>query len=57
VGECAVSDDASPWADSADVLAWYHLEHDLDDYAAIKQMQLQRFNGTGWVKIGGIVNG
>ena len=28
-----------------------------DDYAAIKQMQLQRFDGTGWVKIGGIVEG
>jgi branched-chain amino acid transport system substrate-binding protein len=28
-----------------------------DDYAAIKQMQLQRFDGTGWVKIGGLVEG
>jgi branched-chain amino acid transport system substrate-binding protein len=28
-----------------------------DDYAPIKQMQLQRFDGTGWVKIGGIVGG
>jgi branched-chain amino acid transport system substrate-binding protein len=28
-----------------------------DDYVAIKQMQLQRFNGTGWDKIGGIVEG
>jgi branched-chain amino acid transport system substrate-binding protein len=28
-----------------------------DDYAAIKQMQLQRFDGTGWVKIGGIIRG
>jgi hypothetical protein len=28
-----------------------------DDYAAIKQIQLQRFDGTDWVKIGGIVEG
>jgi branched-chain amino acid transport system substrate-binding protein len=28
-----------------------------DDYAAIKQMQLQRFDGRGWVKIGAIVAG
>jgi branched-chain amino acid transport system substrate-binding protein len=28
-----------------------------DDYAAIKQMQLQRFDGTGWVRIGGIIEG
>jgi branched-chain amino acid transport system substrate-binding protein len=28
-----------------------------EDYAAIKQMQLQRFDGTGWVKIGGVVLG
>jgi branched-chain amino acid transport system substrate-binding protein len=28
-----------------------------DDYAPIKQMQLQRFDGTGWVKIGGVVGG
>jgi branched-chain amino acid transport system substrate-binding protein len=28
-----------------------------DDYSAIKQMQLQRFDGTGWVVIGGIVGG
>ena len=28
-----------------------------DDYVAIKQMQLQRFDGTGWAKIGGIVEG
>ena len=28
-----------------------------DDYAPIKQMQLQQFDGTGWVKIGGIVGG
>jgi branched-chain amino acid transport system substrate-binding protein len=28
-----------------------------DDYSPIKQMQLQRFDGTGWVKIGGIVGG
>jgi branched-chain amino acid transport system substrate-binding protein len=28
-----------------------------DDYSAIKQMQLQRFDGTGWVLIGGIVGG
>jgi branched-chain amino acid transport system substrate-binding protein len=28
-----------------------------DDYAAIKQMQLQQFNGTGWVRIGGVVEG
>jgi hypothetical protein len=27
------------------------------DYAALKQLQLQRFDGTGWVKIGGIVEG
>jgi branched-chain amino acid transport system substrate-binding protein len=27
------------------------------DYAAIKQMQLQQFNGTGWVRIGGVVEG
>ena len=28
-----------------------------DDYSPIKQMQLQRFDGTGWVKIGSIVGG
>jgi branched-chain amino acid transport system substrate-binding protein len=28
-----------------------------DDYAPIKQMQLQRFDGTGWVKIGSVVVG
>jgi branched-chain amino acid transport system substrate-binding protein len=28
-----------------------------DDYSPIKQMQLQRFDGTGWVTIGGIVGG
>jgi ABC-type branched-subunit amino acid transport system substrate-binding protein len=28
-----------------------------DDYSPIKQMQLQRFDGTGWVKIGGVVGG
>jgi len=28
-----------------------------DDYAPIKQMQLQRFDGTGWVKIGGVMGG
>jgi branched-chain amino acid transport system substrate-binding protein len=28
-----------------------------DDYSPIKQMQLQRFDGAGWVKIGGIVGG
>jgi branched-chain amino acid transport system substrate-binding protein len=28
-----------------------------DDYSPIKQMQLERFDGTGWVKIGGIVGG
>jgi branched-chain amino acid transport system substrate-binding protein len=28
-----------------------------DDHSPIKQMQLQRFDGTGWVKIGGIVGG
>jgi branched-chain amino acid transport system substrate-binding protein len=28
-----------------------------EDYSAIKQMQLQRFDGTGWVLIGGIVGG
>jgi branched-chain amino acid transport system substrate-binding protein len=28
-----------------------------DDYSPIKQMQLQRFDGTGWVRIGGIVGG
>ncbi len=28
-----------------------------DDYAPIKQMQLQQFNGTGWVRIGGVVEG
>jgi len=27
------------------------------DYAAIKQMQLQRFDGTRWVPFGGIVDG
>ncbi len=26
-----------------------------DNYAAIRQMQLQSFDGTGWVKIGGII--
>ena len=28
-----------------------------DDYVAIKQMQLQRFDGTGWVRIGEVVTG
>jgi hypothetical protein len=28
-----------------------------DDYSPIKQMQLQRFDGTGWAKLGGIVGG
>jgi ABC-type branched-subunit amino acid transport system substrate-binding protein len=28
-----------------------------DDYSPIKQMQLQRFNGTGWVSFGRIVGG
>jgi branched-chain amino acid transport system substrate-binding protein len=28
-----------------------------EDYAAIKQMQLLRFDGTGWVNIGSIVGG
>jgi branched-chain amino acid transport system substrate-binding protein len=28
-----------------------------DDYSPIKQMQLQRFDGTGWVTIGGLVGG
>jgi branched-chain amino acid transport system substrate-binding protein len=28
-----------------------------DDYSPIKQMQLQRFDGTGWVTLGGIVAG
>jgi branched-chain amino acid transport system substrate-binding protein len=28
-----------------------------DDYSPIKQMQLQRFDGSGWVKIGGVVEG
>jgi ABC-type branched-subunit amino acid transport system substrate-binding protein len=28
-----------------------------DDYSPIKQMQLERFDGTGWEKIGGIVGG
>jgi branched-chain amino acid transport system substrate-binding protein len=28
-----------------------------DDYSPIKQMQLQRFNGSGWERIGGIVGG
>ncbi len=28
-----------------------------DDYSPIKQMQLQRFDGTGWVMIGGIAGG
>jgi branched-chain amino acid transport system substrate-binding protein len=28
-----------------------------DDYSAIKQMQLQRFDGAGWVLIGSIVGG
>ena len=28
-----------------------------DDYAAISQMQLQRFDGTTWVKIGGLMVG
>jgi branched-chain amino acid transport system substrate-binding protein len=27
------------------------------DYSPIKQMQLQRFDGTGWVTIGGLVGG
>jgi branched-chain amino acid transport system substrate-binding protein len=28
-----------------------------DDYAAVKQLQLQRFDGTSWVKIGGVTGG
>jgi ABC-type branched-subunit amino acid transport system substrate-binding protein len=28
-----------------------------NDYSPIKQMQLQRFDGTGWVKLGGVVGG
>jgi branched-chain amino acid transport system substrate-binding protein len=28
-----------------------------DDYSPIKQMQLQQFDGRGWVKLGGIVGG
>ncbi|MEA2738239.1 MAG: branched-chain amino acid transport system substrate-binding protein [Acetobacteraceae bacterium] len=28
-----------------------------NDYSPIKQMQLQRFDGTGWVTIGGLVGG
>jgi branched-chain amino acid transport system substrate-binding protein len=28
-----------------------------EDYVAVKQMQLQQFDGKGWVKIGGIVEG
>jgi hypothetical protein len=28
-----------------------------DDYAAIRQMQLQRFDGKGWESIGGVVEG
>lgn len=28
-----------------------------DDYSPIKQMQLQRFDGTGWSVIGGVVGG
>ncbi len=28
-----------------------------DDYTMLKKMQLQRFDGTGWVNIGGIVEG
>ena len=28
-----------------------------DIYAPLRQLQLQRFDGTGWVKIGGIVEG
>jgi branched-chain amino acid transport system substrate-binding protein len=28
-----------------------------DDHAPIKQMQLQQFDGTRWVKLGGIVGG
>ncbi len=28
-----------------------------EDYVAVRQMQLQRFNGTGWDRIGGIVEG
>lgn len=28
-----------------------------EDYVAVKQMQLQRFDGKGWVTIGGVVEG
>ena len=28
-----------------------------DDYSPIKQMQMQRFDGTGWVSFGGVVGG
>jgi branched-chain amino acid transport system substrate-binding protein len=28
-----------------------------DDYSPIKQMRLQRFDGTSWVSFGGIVGG
>jgi branched-chain amino acid transport system substrate-binding protein len=28
-----------------------------DDYSPIDQMQLQTFDGTGWVTFGGIVGG
>ncbi len=28
-----------------------------ENYAVIRQMQLQRFNGSGWDKIGGVVEG
>jgi hypothetical protein len=28
-----------------------------EDYVAVKQMQLQQFDGKGWVKIGGVVQG
>jgi branched-chain amino acid transport system substrate-binding protein len=27
-----------------------------DDYSPIKQMRLQRFDGTSWVSIGGVVD-
>jgi len=41
----------------ANAVAGHHLDTSPTDYSPVKQMQLRRFDGTGWVGFGGIVNG
>ena len=41
---------------AADAAAWYHALNQRDDFAPIKRMQLEKFDGTTWKLFGEVIS-